>query len=83
MDYGVYKSARNASWQCLIDCGVSELPVKPTRIASHYGVECIEFAPLLQDGEAGRILQRAEAEYRLYCIQTSLLPESAILSCMS
>ena len=81
MDYGVYKSARNASWQCLIDCGVSELPVKPTRIASHYGVECIEFAPLLQDGEAGRILQRAE--YRLYCIQTSLLHGNATLSCMS
>ena len=55
MDYGVYKGARNASWQCLIDCGVSELPVKPTRIASHYGVECIEFAQLLQDGEAGRV----------------------------
>lgn len=65
MDYGVYKSARNASWQCLIDCGVSELPVKPTRIASHYGVECIEFAPLLQDGEAGRILQRADGRIQI------------------
>lgn len=65
MDYGVYKNARNASWQCLIDCGVSELPVKPTRIASHYGVECIEFAPLLQDGEAGRILQRADGRIQI------------------
>lgn len=32
MDYGKYKNARNASWQCLIDYNISELPVKVTDI---------------------------------------------------
>lgn len=32
MDYGKYKNARNASWQCLIDFNINELPVKVTSI---------------------------------------------------
>ncbi len=40
MNYAIYKNARNASWQCLIDCGVSELPIRPVRIAAHYGIRC-------------------------------------------
>lgn len=32
MDYGKYKNARNASWQCLIDYNINELPIKVTSI---------------------------------------------------
>ncbi len=40
MNYGIYKNARNASWQCLIDCGVDSLPIKPVQLAKHYGLQC-------------------------------------------
>lgn len=40
MNYDISSQARNASWQCLIDCGISELPIKPVKIAAHYGIEC-------------------------------------------
>ena len=40
LKYGIYKKARNASWQCLIDCCVSSLPIKPVKIAAHYGIIC-------------------------------------------
>lgn len=32
MDYGKYKNARNASWQCILDYNVRELPVRLTNI---------------------------------------------------
>lgn len=32
MDYGKYKNARNASWQCILDCDIQELPVRLTNI---------------------------------------------------
>lgn len=60
MDYGIYKNARNASWQCLIDCQVTELPVKPVQIANHYGISCKSNADLLQPGESGKILYDAQ-----------------------
>lgn len=34
MDYGKYKNARNATWQCLLDYSIKELPVKVTDIIS-------------------------------------------------
>lgn len=34
MDYGKYKNARNATWQCLLDYNITALPVKVTRIIS-------------------------------------------------
>ena len=42
MIYGVYKNARNAAWQCLIDYNVTELPVKPSRIARVAGIKVIK-----------------------------------------
>lgn len=35
--YEIYKKARNAAWQTLIDCGVDSLPVDLTKVAQHYG----------------------------------------------
>lgn len=42
MVYGVYKNARNAAWQCLIDYNVSALPVKVTAIAKQAGIKIIK-----------------------------------------
>lgn len=40
MTYAVYQNARNASWQCLLDCHISQLPVKPIQLAAQYGICC-------------------------------------------
>lgn len=53
MNYAIYKNARNASWNCLIDCGTTELPVKPVQIALHYGINCTYSDTLQHDGEIG------------------------------
>lgn len=37
MNYENYKKSRNAAWEMLIDCGVSELPVRTSQICDHYG----------------------------------------------
>ncbi len=36
MSYTHYKSARDAAWGVLIECGVSSLPVRPSEICRHY-----------------------------------------------
>lgn len=55
MDYGIYINTRNASWQCLIDCGAAELPVKPVRIAEHYRIECRSLVSESLDGKSGML----------------------------
>lgn len=55
MDYGIYKKARNASWQCFIDCSLSELPIKPVQIAAHYGIHCKKTDKSLLRGASGEI----------------------------
>ncbi len=40
MNYGVYKNARNASWQCLIDCNVTSLPINPILLLAAFGIKC-------------------------------------------
>ena len=55
MDYGIYKNARNASWQCLIDCGVTEVPIKPVAIAKHYGIICKDSNAIELSGASGEI----------------------------
>lgn len=37
MLYRKYQDARDAAWNTLIDCGISELPVKPSEICRRYG----------------------------------------------
>lgn len=39
MVYGIYKGARNAAWQCLIDYEVTTLPVKVIAIARSAGIK--------------------------------------------
>ena len=55
MDYGIYKNARNASWQCLIDCNITELPIKPVQIAAHYSIHCKQTDKSALSGASGEI----------------------------
>lgn len=55
MEYGIYKNARNASWQCLIDCGVSSLPIKPVKISAQYGIICKMATSKQLKGASGEI----------------------------
>ncbi len=40
MNYNIFSQARNKSWQTLIECGISTMPIKPVKIAAYYGIEC-------------------------------------------
>lgn len=55
MNYGLYKNARNASWQCLIDFNVNELPVRVSAIAKSAGIAVIKNsdAKMLKESESG------------------------------
>lgn len=55
MKYGIYKGARNASWQCLIDCDISEFPIKPVKIAALYGIICLKATVEQLHGASGKI----------------------------
>lgn len=56
LSYAIYKNARNASWQCLIDCGIKELPIRPVRIATHYGITCTQSDKTSLHGADGEIV---------------------------
>lgn len=42
MNYGVYQNVRDAAWQCLLDAGITELPVSVTKIAQYFNVNIIK-----------------------------------------
>lgn len=54
--YGKYQQSRNASWQCLIDCGVDRLPVVVSDIARQLSVKLCEY------GENDALLRRHHLE---------------------
>ncbi len=53
--YGVYKKARNASWQALIDNRVDSLPVDVVQIVRNNGIKLLKDSQAheLRSGEAG------------------------------
>ena len=55
MNYGLYKNARNSSWQCLVDFKVNELPVRVSEIAKSSGIAVIKNsnANVLKENESG------------------------------
>lgn len=66
MKYGIYKNARNASWQCLIDCNVRNLPINPIAIAKMYGIECRATKTQLLDGSSGIIRKNSVGMVTIY-----------------
>lgn len=57
MDYGIYENIRNASWQCLIDCQITSLPIPISRICELYNGKVINNSDIhrLNGSESGRI----------------------------
>ncbi|MDE6019577.1 MAG: ImmA/IrrE family metallo-endopeptidase [Ruminococcus sp.] len=60
MNYGIYKNARNASWQCLIDCNVISLPINPIAIADKYDLKCKLVDPKTIKGTSGEIRKKVD-----------------------
>ncbi len=57
MYYGKYKQIRNASWQCLIDCGINQLPVPIGKMCTDYGINIINNSSVgCLHGESGKLM---------------------------
>ena len=55
MIYGVYKNARDAAWQCILDYGINALPVKVSDITRRAGIIILKNSIVqeLSDGQSG------------------------------
>ena len=65
MNYGVYKDARNAAWLCLLDHGISALPVSLKTITENCGIRVIpnSSVAMLSPGERGKAVAIDHAWY--------------------
>lgn len=58
MNYEIYKKTRNASWQCLVDCDITSLPISLSSVCRHFQIRIIQnsdlYANQLKDNERGR-----------------------------
>lgn len=69
MDYGKYKTARNASWQCLIDYNISELPIRVTHfITCSQDIKLIKNSSiqLLNNDESGMTILDNDMYFIVY-----------------
>lgn len=73
MNYGQYKNARNASWQCLIDYRISNLPVKVSQIAKQADIVLLKNSAvnLLSENESGITLMQDDKLYIVYADEQS------------
>lgn len=73
MNYGQYKNARNASWQCLIDYNISSLPVKVSQITKQSDVVLLKNSAvnLLTQNESGTTLMQNDKLYIIYADEQS------------
>ena len=53
MNYQDYKDARDASWHILIDCKVTELPVRISGVCRALGVSVRRYTPAERDNNDG------------------------------
>lgn len=53
MNYQDYKDARDASWRILIDCEVTELPVRISGVCRALGVSVRRYTPAERDSNDG------------------------------
>lgn len=53
MNYQDYKDARDASWRILIDCKVTELPVRISGVCRALGVSVRRYTPAERDSNDG------------------------------
>ena len=73
MNYGQYKNARNASWQCLIDYNINSLPVKVSQIAKQADIVLLKNSAvnLLSKNESGTTLIQNDKLYIVYADEQS------------
>lgn len=73
MNYGKYKQARNASWQCLIDYKINSLPVKVSQIAKRADITLLRnsVVNLLSENESGITLMQDDKLYIVYADEQS------------
>ncbi len=73
MNYEKYKNARNASWQCLIDYRISNLPVKVSQIAKQADIVLLKNSAvnLLSENESGITLMQDDKLYIIYADEQS------------
>ncbi len=73
MNYEKYKNARNASWQCLIDYRISNLPVKVSQIAKQADIVLLKNSAvnLLHQNESGTTLMQNDKLYIVYADEQS------------
>lgn len=68
MIYSVYKDARNAAWQCLIDYNIREMPVIVSAIAKQSGIVLLRNSKekILTAGQSGLSLMQNGVFYIIY-----------------
>lgn len=70
MHYGIYKNARNASWQCLIDYNIKALPIKVIDIAKRSNITVLKYSDVnknrLQYNESGATFFEKNRIYIVY-----------------
>jgi Zn-dependent peptidase ImmA (M78 family) len=73
LNYGQYKNARNASWQCLIDYRISNLPVKVSQIAKQSDIVLLKNSAvnLLSENDSGITLMQDDKLYIVYADEQS------------
>lgn len=70
MDYGKYKGARNASWQCILDYNINKLPVIVTDIikkSENIRLFQNSIVNKLQIGESGKTIFHDNIFEIIYC----------------
>lgn len=75
MNYEKYKNARNASWQCLIDYRISNLPVKVSQIAKQADIVLLKNSAVNllseSENESGITLMQDDKLYIIYADEQS------------
>ena len=68
LKYGLYKNARNAAWQCLIDFKIKALPVNVSEIAAKSGIKIIKDSRvnLLKENQSGMTVEQEGKFYIVY-----------------
>ena len=66
MNYRDYKVARDASWRILIDCKVTELPVRISGVCRALGVSVRRYTPAERDNNDGMSTVIGGALYRIF-----------------
>jgi len=66
--YGIYRNARNAAWQCLIDYNITSLPVDLLKIAKEAGIKVLKNSSLheLDQNESGAAILVEGVWYLVY-----------------